>query len=491
MSNESQKQILKATSIIGGTQFLSILIGIIRTKAVAIFLGPYGLGIVGMLQSIIDIVRSLTGFGLNYSAVKDVAEADVSDDEDRLNETITVLRSLVLWTGLLGTGLTILFAKPLGVITFGNSKYSMDIIYLSITLLLSSVSGGQLALLQGKREIKLMAKATFYGVIFSTIISILIYYLFGIKGIVPALISTSLITLLFSWYYSKKLKFSKRTLSFKTTLAKGINMSKLGFFIVITGFLATLTLYLIRIIIVDKMNMEGVGYFQASWMISTTYIGIILNSMLSDFFPRLSAINNDKEASNKLINEQLEIALVLGTPMILSLIAGANLLIRILYSSSFLKTASILQWQLFGAFFTLISWPLGVLFLAKGKGKFCVLTDGLWSLSFIVITYFGWDYLNFNILGIGDTIAIIFKLMVVYFLVKKISDFNFSLKNVFNIFFFGIFLILMMLNVYFISGYLQYALSLVIILIVVYKSLMVLNNVYQFKDKLNFKRLGK
>jgi antigen flippase len=486
MSDESQKQILKATSIIGGAQFLSIVIGIVRTKAVALLLGPYGLGVVGMLQSIIDIVRNVTGFGLNYSGVKDVAEADASGNLHKLNETITVLRNLVLWTGLLGTILTIIFAKPLSIFTFGNSQYTLSVVYLSITLLLSSISGGQMALLQGKREIKLMAKATLYGAIYSTFISILVYYLFGVNGIVPVLIISSIIPLVFSWYYSRKIKFERQQIAFKASLSKGLSMARLGFFIVVTGFMASLTLYVIRVIIVDKMNIEGVGFFQASWMISTTYIGIILNAMLSDFFPRLSAINKDKQASNKLVNDQLEIALVLGTPMILFLIATAGLLVEILYSTSFLNTVSILQWQLFGAFFTLISWPLGVLFLAKNKGKFCIITDGFWSLLFLGIVFFGWEYFGFKILGIGDSIAIIFKLVLVFFLVKKIGDFKFSLKNVKTIVYYGFLTVLMMLNVLFFESYIQYLLSFGLIIIAGIKSLITLNNLYNFKDKFRF-----
>lgn len=486
MSNDSKKQILKATSIIGGTQFITILIGIVRTKILAVLLGPFGVGVAGMLQSIIDLVRNITGFGLNFSAVKDVAESDASNNVKKLNETITVLRNLVFWTGLLGTFLTIILAKPLSDFTFGNSDYVLSVVYLSITLLLTSVTGGQIALLQGKREIKLMAKATFYGAIYSTAISIVVYYIFGIQGIVPVLILTSLIPLIFSWYYSRKIKFESQRISFKDTISKGFGMAKLGFFIVVTGFMATLTLYIIRVIIVDKMNIEAVGFFQASWMISTTYVGIIINSMLSDFFPRLSAINSDNEMSNKLINEQLEIALVLGTPMILTLIATTEILIKVLYSSSFLSTTTILQWQLFGAFFTLISWPLSVLFLAKNKGVFCIIIDGVWSSLFLAIVYFGWSYFGFKILGIGDAIAIFSKLFLVYFLVRKIGNFRFSVKNVKNILIYGLFAVLMIINVTFVESYTQYVLSLIFILVVGIRSLLTLNQIYQFRDKFKF-----
>lgn len=484
MSSDSQKQILKSTGIIGGAQFLSIIFGVIRIKVVALLLGPYGVGIVGLFQSIIDLIRNLTGFGLNFSAVKDIAEADASEDSNRLNETLTVLRNLVLWTGLTGMILTFIFAKPLSEFTFGNSEYTVSIVYTSVSLLLTSISGGQLALLQGKREIKLMARATLYSALYTTIISSLVYYFFGINGIVPVLIITALIPLYFSWYFSRMIKFEKQDISFKDSIFKGMGMAKLGFFIVVTSFMAALTLYIVRVFIIDKSSIEGVGFFQASWTISTTYMGVILNAMLADFFPRLSSINQDEEAANKLVNEQLEIALVLGTPMILLLITFSNSIIRVLYSASFLETVYILQWQLFGAFFTLIAWPLGVLFLAKNKGMLSIITDGLWSLLFLGIVYIGWDYLGFSILGIGDAIAITFKLIFVIFLVRRINNFKFSKDNVKNIFFFGFFATAMIINIAFLTSYSQYFVSFLLILIVGLKSIVVLNKLYQFKFNL-------
>lgn len=488
MSNTTQKHLIKATGIIGGAQFVSILIGIVKTKAVAILLGPSGVGITGMLQSIIDLIRNLTGFGLNYSAVKDIAEADASEDETRINQIITVLQNLVLWTGLLGMILTIIFASTLSSYTFGNSDYTLSVVYLSITLLLSSISGGQMALLQGKREIKLMAKATMFGALYSAVFSTSIYYFYGVEGIVPALIITSVISLILSSYYVKKIKFKRQNISVNTTLSGGFGMAKLGVFIVVTGFMATLTLYIIRVFISSKLNIDAVGYFQASWMISNMYIGIILNAMLADFFPRLSAINFDNNASNKLINDQLEIALVIGSPMILGLIAFASLTIKILYSASFFSAIPILQWQLFGSFITLILWPLGVMFLAKNKGVFCIITDGIWSVLYVVIIYFGWDYFGFSILGIGYFLALFIKLFIVYYSTNKIGNFKFSSNNLKYILFFGFLSSLMMLNVSVFISYVQYLISFSILLVASLVSLSKLDSLFDLKSKIKFKK---
>ena len=42
---------------------------------------------------------------------------------------------------------------------------------------------------------------------------------------------------------------------------------------------------------------------------------MIFNAMATDYFPRLSAINKDNNAIQKVVNEQAEIAILLITPI--------------------------------------------------------------------------------------------------------------------------------------------------------------------------------
>lgn len=427
--NQVKKELLKSTSIIGGTQIFTILLGIFRTKIIALLLGPTGLGILGLLQSIVDIVRSSTSFGINYSAVKYVAEAKETNDETKVGEIIIILRRWALWTGLLGLVVTAMFCAPFSVFSFGDTSYARSIALVSISLLLSSISGGQLALLQGMRLIKDMAKSTFWGAIVSTLIVVPIYYWLGVSGIAPAIVLTAFGGLIISWIYVRKVKVIEPQISLKQTFYSGLKMAKLGFFMVVSGLIGMLTLYLIRIIISDKMGLDGVGYFQAVWNITNIYMGIILNSMLADFFPRLSAVNTDNAAVTKLVNQQLELVLLIGTIIIVGMITFTNLALKILYSSKFDIAVPLLQWQLLGSLAGFITWALGVIFLAKGRGKFSVFTDALWCAVYVSVVYYGWDSLGFEILGIAFVIAAFLKLVVVYLMTKKISNFMFSRVN--------------------------------------------------------------
>jgi antigen flippase len=474
---KSHKQILKSTSIVGGSQIASILIGIIRTKIVAILLGPVGIGYIGVLQNIIDLVRQSTGFGINFSGIKDVAESNATNDNIKISRAIKILKRWAFWTGILGTLLTLIFCVPLSNYSFGNSSYAVSIAIISITILIASISGGQLALLQGLRKINHMAKASFYGAILSTVITIPMYWILGIDGIVPGMILTSLGALALSWWFTKNIKLEKINLSYTETFKDGRRMARLGFFITITGILATITLYFVRSFLLKKMNIDAVGCFQACWMIATMYLGIILNAMLADFFPRLTEVNKDNEAVNRLINEQLEIAFLVASPMIVSIIVFARIIITILYSHAFELAIPILQWLIAGTFFTIISWPLGVMFLAKSKGIYSFVIESIWNVIFVAILYFGWDFYGFKIVGYSYLFACLVRLILAYWSTIYLSKFKFSKINIKYSLVFGVLIIIALTNVTLFSNNIQYFISLIVILIGVTFSYVSLNKI--------------
>ena len=52
----SYRQIFKATSLFGGVQVFNIIIGIIRSKIVAVLLGASGMGVLGLFTTTIAMV---------------------------------------------------------------------------------------------------------------------------------------------------------------------------------------------------------------------------------------------------------------------------------------------------------------------------------------------------------------------------------------------------------------------------------------------------
>ena len=71
----SHVEALKSTSIIGGSTGIVILIRMVRTKVLAILLGPTGVGLEAMYDSIISLARIGVDLGISSSGVRQIASA--------------------------------------------------------------------------------------------------------------------------------------------------------------------------------------------------------------------------------------------------------------------------------------------------------------------------------------------------------------------------------------------------------------------------------
>ncbi len=448
----SHKQILKATGILGGAQVIEVLIRIARNKIVAVLLGPMGVGIIGLYHSTIDLVRSATGFGLNFSAVRNIAEAAGSDDRQRISQMILILRRWVWFTGLLGMVLTLVFCKALSQYAFGDERYSWGIAVLSVVLLLNAVSGGQLALLQGLRKISMMARAKVWGIVLGFCITVPLYWMLGINGIVPAILISAVVSLVLSWVYSRKIHVQPVGVSLKETFQGGLGMVHLGFFMVITGFVTTAAMYLVRVFVSNKSGIEGVGQFQAAWNLSSIYLAAVLQAMGADYFPRLSAVNNDNARVVQLVNEQTEVALLVAGPLIVGMLSFMSMVVTVLYSAKFTETVSILHWQLAGTFLKVISWPIGFILLAKARGGIFVFTELCWNAIYLFLVYFGWRALGLEITGVAFLISYLIYLVIICVITYKICGFCWSKNSLKYIVVFGFAVLLAFFNSRFISG---------------------------------------
>src|SRR4051812_45676980 len=98
----SYGRILKPSAVIGGSTALNMFFGIARTKAMALLLGPSGVGLLGIYSSISDLVRSVAGLGINSSGVRQIAESVGSGDRARISCTVRTLRRVAICSGTVG-----------------------------------------------------------------------------------------------------------------------------------------------------------------------------------------------------------------------------------------------------------------------------------------------------------------------------------------------------------------------------------------------------
>jgi PST family polysaccharide transporter len=368
-SGGSYAQILRSSSIIGGATGINYIIGLVRTKAVAVLLGPAGVGLVGMYVSITGLVSTIAQLGLDQSGVRQVAEANGTGDPERVARVAKTLRRVCWITGLLGWILTAAFAWPLSQWTFGSPDRVWPIAILGVTVLIAAVTGGQTALLQGMRRIGDLARIQVLSAVLNTAIAIGLYAWLRENGIVPVIILTGLTQLGFSWHFSRKVRIAELPQKWTETAAESKRLISLGGAFMYGAVLAGVVGLAIRALIVRDLGLDANGIYQAAWGLSGLFAGFVLGAMGTDFYPRLTAVAHDNDQVNRLVNEQTEIGILLALPGLLGTLAFAPWLMKIFYSSKFLPGAELLPWFVIGVVGQVISWPLGMIQMAKGATR--------------------------------------------------------------------------------------------------------------------------
>jgi O-antigen/teichoic acid export membrane protein len=436
MSEEqsSYRQIMKATSLFGGVQVITILITIVRSKFIAVLLGPAGMGIAGLLTSTTGLIGGLTNFGLGTSAVKNIASAYGTGDEKRISVVITVLRRWVWITGLLGMIVTILTAPMLSKLTFGNSSYTFPFIWISISLLLGQLSSSQMVLLQGMRKLQSLAKANIFGSILGLIITVPLYYFLGEKGIVPSIIISSVTSVFISWFFTRKIKVQKVYVSKEVTVKEGKEMLVMGFMISLSGLITLFASYIVRIFISNHGGVDQVGLYNAGFAIVNSYVGLVFVAMGTDYYPRLSAVSSNNLECKKVINQQAEISVLIIAPIIVLFLVFINWIVLIMYSSQFILVKDMILWAALGMFFKAAAWAIGFIFLAKGANKIFFWSELSGNTYTLLLNVLGYYLYGLTGLGISFIIGYLLVLIQVYVIAHYKYDFKFE-KPIFIIFF--------------------------------------------------------
>lgn len=425
----SYTQILKSTALIGGSSVVTVLFSVIRNKAMALLLGPAGVGLIGLYSSVADIAYAIAGLGIQASGVRQIAEAVGTGDTERVARTATVLRRTSVVLGLLGALLLAVLAHPIATFTFGDPHYASGILLLSAAILFRLVADGQTALIQGMRDIRTLARINVFAAFFSTVISIPLIYFLGTAGIAVSLVAVAAASLVTCWWYGRKMRIATRSTSALRVRWEASALLKLGFVFMISGFLTLGAAYAIRIIVLQAEGITAAGLYQAAWTLGGLYASFILQAMGTDFYPRLTAVANDDTECNRLVNEQAQISMLLAGPGLIATLTAAPLVIGLLYSPEFYGAVALLRWICLGMILRIISWPMGFIVLAKGaKGAF------FWTEVAATTVHVGLAWLLVGVFGSVGAGAAFFGLYVwhsilIYVIVRRLSGFRWSYEN--------------------------------------------------------------
>jgi len=427
--SNSYGQILKSSALIGGASIATLAIGMVRTKAMAILLGPAGFGLMSLYSSVLDLALSVAGFGINSAGVRQIAEASASGNADRVARTAKVLRRTSVVLGVLGGVALVALSSQVSILTFGNNQQSVAIALLALAVFLRLVADGQGALIQGMRRIADMAKSNILGALFGTIVSIPLVYFLGIDGVVPSLVAIAGMSALTAWWFGRRIRVPPVVLTTTAYRQEAASLLKLGTAFMASGLLMMGAAYAVRMILTRQSGLDAAGFYQSAWTLGGLYVAFILQAMGADFYPRLVGVAEDRAKSNRTVNEQAHVSLLLAGPGVLATIALAPLIIPLFYSAQFEAAISTLRWVCLGMALRVVSWPMGYIILARNARLIFFATEFAWalvnvSLAFILVPIYGADGAGMAFFG-----SYVFHVIMIYFAVRILFGFRLAMET--------------------------------------------------------------
>ncbi len=423
----SYSHILKYTGLLGSVQFLNILISIVRNKAAALLIGPMGMGLADLYFRAIELFCNSTNFGLGLSAVRRLSPLCEQGNLRALKLQSQIIRTMIFWAALLGAIVTIILSPALSLWFFHDTSHALSICTLAPAVAFSTLTSGEVAILRGTCRLKAIASTSALVAGCTLLFALFFYSIWGISGVIPVLLLTTLATFLLHLRVSTR-QFPYRICPFRfRTLKAGKPLLQLGVAYIGAGILGSGTEMLIRATVVNSDNgLYAAGLYAAGLTLTVSYARMIFVAMDADYFPRLSAATQDISRQNLTVNSQINVLSLLMAPFLIVLAISLPLVVRLLYSAEYLPVMPMVWAALPFMYFKSIYSPIAYLSLAHGDSRVYFVMELLYDVVFAAAVVVGYQYYGLLGAGVGLSLANLSDLLLLSLFYRKKYRFRYT-----------------------------------------------------------------
>ncbi|MCH5346319.1 MAG: oligosaccharide flippase family protein [Muribaculaceae bacterium] len=415
--NSLSRRVLKAMGIFGGTQIITILCSVIRSKLVALWIGPAGFGLLAIFNSVMELLGQITSLGIRNAAVRDVAAH--SSDPERVARVAKIVARWGVILGVIGLLLTTILSPFLSIISFGNTAYTVSFIVLGLGVAMNALTGSQLAILQGLSRLKPLSRAGIGGAVAGLAIVIPMYYFWRLDSILPSIIVYSAVGLIAAYIFRERFTGHQDKISRKETMQVGRKFLTLGLFITISDIFNQLAVYVFVSWLNQNAGEDIVGFYQAGNTLFNRYVGLVFTAIAMEYYPRLTASIESPRRVSTFVSHEIKLALWILAPIIALFIGFAPLIVQILYASEFEVIVPFVTIAIIGTTLRAISWCMAIVILARGDGRLFMLTEGLSAIVAIVLNILGYKMSGLVGLGASYVVWYLTYTLIVYIVYRR------------------------------------------------------------------------
>ncbi|MBQ4860870.1 O-antigen translocase [Pseudoalteromonas sp. MMG013] len=396
-------------------KFLS---GLVINKALALFVGPAGLAVVGQFQNFIQIAMTMAQGAINTGVTKYTAE--YKDDPEKLKSLLSSSFMMSMASSVVVSVIVAIFAEPISVKVTGSTEYQYVFYLFSVGLFLFVFNNLYISIVNGFKDIGQFVKVNVTQSVVSLFVTSILVYLYGLLGALIAMaINQSVVFFLIIPFFKKQNHVS--AVDFKGKLDKGqvkklLSYSAVGIATAVCGPLAHM---LVREELMSSAGMDVAGQWQAVWYISTMYLMMISTILSVYYLPRLSEIKQLDELKSEVAKS---FAVIIPIVSILSFVIYLlrDLVIVILFSEEFTQASDLMLFQLMGDVMRVGCILFTYLLLARAKTKSFFVLEVMSAVSFVLLSY--WLILERGASGVTLAFFVNSTLMfTIFFILYSIS----------------------------------------------------------------------
>ena len=401
------------TSISTAINFIS---GFIVVKVVAVKIGPEGIAFVGQFQNTTSILTILATAAISTGVIKYLAEH--KEDPVTSSKIINTAFLIVFISSLIISIFVISTSGFLSEAAFKTKNYWLVYFLFGLFTMVVSFNVMFLAILNGLKEIRKFTIVNISSSLAGVGLTVLFAYTWGIEGVLISSTATAIVIFCINIFFFNKLGIKWKP-DFKSWDKPVVKMlSAFSLMAIVSGFIAPAMQILVRDRIINQFSIADAGYWQAVTKISDYYLGFITSVLGVYYMPRLSELKNKKELRLEIINGYKIILPIVGFIAFLIWVFR-NLIIHLLFTPAFLPMKPLFTYQLLGDFFKIGSWLLAYLMIAKALAKTFIITETLFAISYVALSYFFMNH--YGIIGATYSFCInyAFYWFFMWFLMRK------------------------------------------------------------------------
>lgn len=409
------RRTLLSTMITGGATVIVAIVSLLRSKLLALMVGPVGIGAMGMFNSAITLLAAMAGLGLTFSGVREIASSSGSGRQ-RIVAILWVLSltgtlAVILALTLVDEGLIKRFLPT----NFGQSQRW----WIGVGLFAMVVAGVQMTVLQGLRQIRSLAFLRIFGAVFGAIIGLVAVWNWGEASLPFAVAAVPLGNVLAGLWFRPTMTADA---AIERQRKDGVvaALLTLGIVSLITTVATGVWQFAVRSMVVDAYRLHEAGLYQAAFALSAMNVGLVLAALGADYFPRLVEAGSEKREISRIVEEQFRVTRMLAAPLLIGLLAMAPLALSLLYSRAFVPATGILQWQVLGDVLKLPGWIFGFVLVAEGKKAAYLFAELFFCAAILFLSWLLLPQLGLVGAGVAYTISYALYLgLVLLFVIRS------------------------------------------------------------------------